>query len=112
MNSMDCASPSTEPPERIRKTTDTHDSSRVKTQAYPSSPTPNIVQRIKYVLALDRSEHITGKRLHYQQVDDNLTVFDLDGVEHVAVNASLDEISQWKPQRLPHQHFWVKNTSE
>jgi len=30
----------------------------------------------------------------------------------VAVNAPLTEISKWKPQKLPYQHFWVKNVGE
>jgi len=112
MTSMDRSSPNTDPQQKICKTKSTYKDSRTMVHSYPSSPTPNIVQRIKYVLAMEHSEKVTPKRLLYQEIDYNLTVFDMDGIEFLAVNASLNEIVNWTPQHIPYQCFWVRNNSE
>jgi len=109
---MECDSTIAEPPRKIRKITAAHASSRSKPRAKSSSPTPNIVQRIKYIIELDRKQKKLQPRLLFQEIDHNLTVFDLDGEEFLAVNAPLTEIYQWSPQKIPYQHFWVKNYSE
>lgn len=113
MTSMDCSSPSTETPTKVNKTAPTYVDSRAMAKSHPFSPTPNIVQRIKYVMALDHSEQTTQpKKLSYRQVADNLTVFDFDGVEFLAVNAPLNEVANWTPQSIPYQCFWVKTSRE
>jgi len=110
--SMDCTSPSFEPQAKVTKIAATHAESRRETKVKPSSLTPNIVQRIKLTLAADNSNHDCKTRSRYQEVADNLVVFDLDGVEYIAVNAALSEIASWKPQRIPYLCLPVRNPTE
>jgi len=112
MSSMDCDSPIAEPPRKISKTTSSYNTSRSKAHPDSTASSPNILQKIKYTIALDASENRPKSHLLYQEVDDNLTVFDLDGKEFVAVNVPLNEISQLPPQRIPYTQFWVENFSE
>jgi len=48
----------------------------------------------------------------YTEVDKNLTIFNLDGCEFLAVNATPTEILKWQILILPYQCFSVKNTGE
>ena len=105
-------SPSSEPPRKTRKIA--HFQFSTMAQAFntfkPSRTT--IIQRIQTTIALAKDTAKTQYRQLYQEVDKNLTIFNLDGCEFVAVNAPLTEISTWQTQNLPYQHFWVKNVSE
>jgi len=104
-------SPSSEPPRKIRKIA--HFQFSTIAQAFntfkPSQTT--IIQRIQTTIALAKDIAKTQYQQLYQEVDKNLTIFNL-GCEFVAVNAPLTEISTWQTQNLPYQHFWVKNVSE
>jgi len=99
---MDCSSPSSELPKKNSKTTSTNAGLRIQAESNPSSPTPNIVQRIKYIMALEPSASATNKRLLHQEIADNLTVFDMYGSEFLTVNAPLSEIANWTPQQIPY----------
>jgi len=57
MTSMDCDAPCSEPPTKVAKTDLTFDASPKETKVQLLSPEPNIVQRIKYVLAADNSRY-------------------------------------------------------
>jgi len=105
-------SPSLEPPRKIRRIAHSEFSSMAQafTAFKPSRVT--IIQRIQTTLALAKEEANTRYHPLYTEVDKNLTIFNLDGCEFLAVNASLTAISKWQNQKLPYQHFWVKNVGE
>ena len=71
-----------------------------------------IIHRIQTTLALAKDKANTRYHPLYTEVDKNLTIFNLDGCECLAVNAPLNAISKWQDLKLPYQHFWVKNVGE
>ena len=105
-------SPSLEPPRKIRRIA--HSEFSTMAQAFtafkPSRVT--IIQWIQTTLALAKDKANTRYHPLYNEVDKNLTIFNLDGCEFLAVNAPLTAISTWQNQTLPYQHFWVKNVEE
>jgi len=105
-------SPSSEPPRKIRKIA--HSQFSTMAQAFNTfkPPRTTIIQRIQTTIVLTKDTVKARYQPLYQEVDKNLTIFNLDGCQFVAVNAPLTEISKWQTQNLPYQHFWVKNVSE
>jgi len=109
---MDYETSCSEPPAKVAKTDLAIDVSHQETKAEPSSLESNIVQCIKYVLAADNSRHNCKTRSKNHQVAENLTLFDLNGIEFVAVNVSLNEIASWKSNKIPHLCFPVRDSAE
>jgi len=109
---MDCESTNMEPLEKIIKFNSDQRTPCAHLHATSSSPTLNIVQRIKNVMALEHPQTKSNNCILSQEVSENLSAFDLDGKEFVAVKALLDEISQWSSPNIPYQLFHVKSVSE
>ena len=63
-------------PKKSHETTDTF------------SPQPNIVQRIKYVLAIDQSRPRPGQAKNVSQPNENTTVFNFPNGEILVVNTA------------------------
>jgi len=64
-----------------------------------------IIQRIQTTLALAKDKANTRYHPLYTDVDKNLTIFNLDGCEVLAVNASLTAISNGKTRNCPTNTF-------
>ena len=105
-------SPSVEPPRKIRRIAYSEFSKMAQAFTTFKPSQVSIIERIQTTLALANEKANTRYHPLYQEVDNNLTIFNLDGCEFLAVNAPLTMISTWQNQKLPYQHFWVKNVSE
>ena len=67
---------------------------------------------MKYVLAAQHSQH-QARTLHsYYEVTENLTVFNLENGEMLAVNAPLNVIRNWQPTPIPYLCLPVNNHVE
>jgi len=104
--------PSLEPPRKIRKIA--HSEFSTVAQALPTIKPSRvtIIQRIQTTITLAKDKANTRYHPLYNEVDKNLTIFNLDGCEFLAENAPLTAISTWQNQKLLYQHFWVKNVGE
>ena len=105
-------SPSLEPSRKIRRTAHSEFSSMAQAFTTFKPAQVTIKQRIQTTLALAKDKANTRYNPFYAEVDKNLTIFNLDGCEFLAVNAPLTVISKWQNPKLPCQHFWVKNVGE
>ena len=105
-------SPSLGPPRKIRRIA--HSEFSTVAQALPTIKPSRvtIIQQIQTTMALAKDKANTRYQSLYNEVDKNLTILNLDGCEFLAVNAFLTAISTWQNQKLPYQHFWVKNVGE
>jgi len=93
--------PSLEPPHKIRRIGQAEFSSLA--QAFPASKSlpVTILQRIQATLSLAKDKETMGSYPLYNEVDKNLTIFNLDGCEFLAVNATPTEILKWQNLILP-----------
>jgi len=105
-------SPSSEPPYKRRRMVQSKFNSMTQACSESNMSQVTILQRIKTTLDLAKDETNTLSQSLYTQVDKNLTIFNLDGCEFLAVNATPTEILQWRNLTLPYQRFWVRNTGE
>ena len=121
MTSMDCSPVPIEPPKKLLKLESLLDLRQKHKKELTSSPQANIVQRIKYVLPAQHSRH-QAKTLHtYYEVTENVTVFNLENGEMLAVNAPLHVIRNWQSAPIPYlclpvnrhvgQHAVINRTS-
>jgi len=102
MTSMECSPTAAEPPKKTAKLELPLNLRQKHEKPITSSPKPNIVQRIKYVLAEQHSRQ-HARTLHaYYEVTENLTVFNLENGEMLVVNAPLNEICNWPPAPIPY----------
>ena len=108
MSLIECSPTHSKPPTKIAKLEIPAGQKQITETRPISSPQPNIVQRIKYVLAEDKTQHQTGSRKPYCEVSHNFTVFNLKNGEILVVNALLNKICSWQPTPIPYICFPVK----
>jgi len=100
MNPMECSPTILSPPTKKIKL-ENSSTPQAAQKKITSSPKPNIVQRIKYVLADQRTPTHARFQRKYRQTTENTTVFNFEDSEILVVNAPY-MICNWSPTPIPY----------